>query len=61
VVIGLAEVLRLAFSFAQKVNTIEDVTVEKRKFDALLQRMIATPPTPQQEVKASPKKRKPRK
>lgn len=39
---------------------MNEIKVGKDKFDALLRKMIATPPTPHAEVKA-PKKRKPRK
>jgi hypothetical protein len=36
----------------------EDVKVDKCKFDALLQKMLSTPPLPKSEVKV--KKRKPK-
>jgi hypothetical protein len=36
----------------------DDTVVNKQKFDALLRKMIATPPTPHSEVKAAPRKPK---
>jgi len=39
----------------------EEITVDKKKFDALLCKMLATPPLPKSEVKVAkpkPKKRK---
>ena len=36
----------------------EDITVDKAKFDALLQRLINSPPTSMEAAKAAPKVRK---
>jgi hypothetical protein len=36
----------------------EDITVDKAKFDALLRRLINSPPTSMEAAKAAPKARK---
>jgi hypothetical protein len=35
-----------------------EVTIQKEKFDALLKKMLDTPPLPKSEVKATRKKKK---
>jgi hypothetical protein len=45
----------------KKIADVTDINVDKAKFDALLGKMLATPPLPKSEVKVAnpkPKKRK---
>jgi hypothetical protein len=45
----------------EATSMADEITVNKRKFDALLQKMLKTPPLPKSEVKVAkpkPKKKK---